>query len=199
MLHPAVFLDRDGTLNDDFGYVCQVERLRLLPGVVEGLRQLAALGFRLVIVTNQSGIARGRFTEADMHRFNAALCDRLAAGGIEIAAVYHSPYHPTAGIGPYRRDSECRKPRPGMFLAAARDLPIDLPASYAIGDKLSDVAAGRAAGCRTILVETGQAGRGEPDLTVRPDAVARDLVHAAQLITQWPEPVAHHLQQDPSR
>ncbi len=121
-----------------------------------------------------------------MRRFNAALCGRLAQDGIEIAAVYHCPYHPTEGVGRYRRDSECRKPRPGMLLAAARDLALDLPASYAIGDKLSDVAAGQAAGCRTILVETGQAGRGEAELSVTPDAVARDLVHAAQLIADWP-------------
>ena len=90
------------------------------------------------------------------------------------------------GVGPYRRDSECRKPRPGMLLAAARDLALDLPASFAIGDKKSDVAAGRAAGCRTILVETGHGGRGEPELAVEPDAVARDLEHAAQLIAHWP-------------
>jgi D-glycero-D-manno-heptose 1,7-bisphosphate phosphatase len=181
-LQPAIFLDRDGTLNEDLGYTYQVERLRLLPGVVAGLTQLAALGFRLVIVTNQSGIARGRFTEDDMRRFNSALCGRLAEAGIEIAAVYHSPYHPTEGVGRYRRESECRKPRPGMLLAAARDLACDLARSYAIGDKISDVAAGRAAGCRTILVQTGKGGRGEPELSAQPDAVARDLAHAAQLI-----------------
>ncbi len=161
-----------------------------------GLRQLVALGFRLVIVTNQSGIARGRFSLDDMRRFNDALCGRLADEGIEIAAIYHSPYHPTEGVGLYRRDSECRKPRPGMLLAAARDLALDLPASYAIGDKMSDVAAGRAAGCRTILVQTGQAGQGEPELSVRPDAVARDLAHAAELIAHWPERRTPQLQQE---
>jgi len=197
-LHRAIFLDRDGTLNEDLGYTHEVERLRLLPGVVPGLKQLAALGFRLVIVTNQSGIARGRFSLDDMRRFNDALCGRLAGEGIEIAAVYHSPYHPTEGVGPYRRDSECRKPRPGMLLAAARDLALDLPASFAIGDKISDVAAGRAAGCRTILVQTGRAGQGEPELTARPDAVARDLVHAAQLIAQWPASPQPHTYQDAS-
>ena len=198
-LHRAIFLDRDGTLNEDFGYTHEVERLRLLPGVVVGLRQLVALGFRLVIVTNQSGVARGQFTEDDMRRFNDALCGRLADEGIEIAAVYHSPFHPTEGVGLYRRDSECRKPRPGMLLAAARDLALDLPASFAIGDKMSDVAAGRAAGCRAVLVETGKAGRGEPEMPLGPDAVARDLAHAADLIAQWPERTGVHSFQDLSR
>jgi D-glycero-D-manno-heptose 1,7-bisphosphate phosphatase len=193
-LQRAIFLDRDGTLNEDLGYTHEAARLTLLPGVVAGLGQLAALGFRLVIVTNQSGIARGRFSEDDMRRFNDALCGRLADEGIEIAAVYHSPYHPTEGVGPYRRDSECRKPRPGMLLAAARDLALDLPASFAIGDKISDVAAGRAAGCRTILVQTGRAGQGEPELSAQPDAVARDLAHAAQLIARWPARSAHTYQ-----
>jgi D-glycero-D-manno-heptose 1,7-bisphosphate phosphatase len=198
-LHRAIFLDRDGTLNEDLGYTHEVARLKMLPGVVAGLTQLAALGFRLVIVTNQSGVARGRFSEEDMRRFNAALCGRLADAGIEIAAVYHSPYHPTEGVGPYRRDSECRKPRPGMFLSAARDLALDLPASFAIGDKISDVAAGRAAGCHTILVQTGRAGQGEPELSAQPNAVARDLEHAAQLIAHWPARSGTHSYQDVSR
>jgi D-glycero-D-manno-heptose 1,7-bisphosphate phosphatase len=188
----AIFLDRDGTLNEDRGYTYQVAALRLLPGVIAGLQQIAALGFRLVICTNQSGIARGQFSEADMHAFNEALVARLAEADVEIAAVYFSPYHPTEGVGGYRRMSECRKPRPGMLLAAARDLGLNLAESYAIGDKRSDVAAGKAAGCRTILVETGKAGRGEPELTVEPDAVARDLQHAAQLIANWPVEATNH-------
>ncbi|HTU26056.1 MAG TPA: HAD family hydrolase [Pirellulales bacterium] len=190
MLHRAIFLDRDGTLNEDRGYTHQVSALRLLPGVVPGLLQLARLGFRLVIVSNQSGVARGRFSEVDVRQFNTALCAQLAERGIEISGVYYSPFHPTAGVGTYRRDSECRKPRPGMLLTAARELALDLSGSFAIGDKVSDVAAGQAAGCRTILLETGQAGRGEPELSVRPDAVARDLVHAAELITHWPAQAA---------
>jgi D-glycero-D-manno-heptose 1,7-bisphosphate phosphatase len=186
LTHRAIFLDRDGTLNEDTGFTHELDRLRLLPGVVAGLRALTALGYRLVIVTNQSGIARGRFSEDDMRRFNDALIDRLADEGIEIAGIYFSPYHPTEGIGRYRRDSPCRKPRPGMLLAAGRDLDLDLPASFAIGDKKSDMAAGQAAGCRTILVRTGHGGRGEPELEVEPDAVATDLEHAAGLIAHWP-------------
>ncbi|HEX4146660.1 MAG TPA: D-glycero-beta-D-manno-heptose 1,7-bisphosphate 7-phosphatase [Pirellulales bacterium] len=199
MLQRAIFLDRDGTLNKDLGYTHEIARLRLLEGVVPGLKQLTALGFRLVIVTNQSGVARGRFSEDDMRRFNAALCERLANEGIAIAGVYHCPYHPTDGVGRYRRDSECRKPRPGMLLAAARELALDLTASFAIGDKISDMAAGQAAGCHTILVETGRAGRGEPELTARPDAVARDLAHAARLIAEWPESFQTPSYQDATR
>jgi D-glycero-D-manno-heptose 1,7-bisphosphate phosphatase len=178
----AVFLDRDGTLTEDRGYTYRVEDLRLLPGVVDGLRRLDRLGFRLVITTNQSGVARGYFTEAQAEAFHVALVARLAAAGVPVAAVYSCPFHPTAGVGPYRRESELRKPRPGMILRAAAEHGLDLAASYAVGDKRGDVAAGRAAGCRTILLRTGTAGAGEPELVVEPDWVADDLAAAAAII-----------------
>jgi D-glycero-D-manno-heptose 1,7-bisphosphate phosphatase len=198
-LAPAIFLDRDGTLNEDLGFTHRPADLRLLPRVVEGLQRLAALGFRLVIVTNQSGIARGHFSQADMDEFNDALRARLTEHGIDIAAIYFSPYHPTEGVGCYRRDSDCRKPKPGMLLAAARELGLDLAVSVAIGDKKSDVAAGKAAGCRTILVQTGKAGRGEPELHVEPDAIARDLQHAAELVAQWASEKTHGPRQPAGR
>ncbi len=150
----AVFLDRDGTLVRDSGFVHRVEDLELLDGAVEGLRRMAALGLRLVIATNQSGVARGRFSEAQMQAFNDALCLRLAAEGIEILAVYACVFHPTEGLGRYRRDSPLRKPRPGMLLAAAAEHGLELAGSFTVGDRLSDVAAGRAAGCRTVLLRS---------------------------------------------
>ncbi len=143
---------------------------------------MQALGFELLIITNQSGIARGYFDESEMHAFHAALVDVLRRGGVKIAGIYFCPFHPSVGTGPYRRESPLRKPRPGMLLQAAAEHQIDLAASFAIGDKKSDILAGQAAGCRTVLVQTGQAGRGEPHLSARPDFVATDLLDAAEQI-----------------
>jgi D-glycero-D-manno-heptose 1,7-bisphosphate phosphatase len=185
----AIFLDRDGTLNVDVGYPHREEDLLLIDNVCPGLRKLQSLGFALFITTNQSGIARGYFSEAQMHAFNAALCELLRGGGIEIAGIYYCPFHPTAGRGEYRRESPLRKPAPGMLLQAAAEHSLDLAASFAIGDKKSDVAAGRAAGCRTVLVHTGRAGTGEPESSAQADFVGVDLLSAAaQIAATWPIP-----------
>lgn len=165
----------------DRGYTYRVEDFQLLDGVAEGLHLLQSLGYRLVIVTNQSGIARGKYTETDMHIFNNHMLEQLGRAGVKIAGLYFCPYHPD-GQGGYRCDSDLRKPAPGMFRQAARDLDLDLPHSFAIGDKKSDVLAGQAAGCRTFLVQTGLAGTEEPDLVVEPDWVVADVLAAARVI-----------------
>lgn len=184
MTRRAIFLDRDGTLNVDGGFTHRVEDLRLVEGVVEGLGRLGDLGFQLIITTNQSGIARGYFSRSDMHAFNAALVARLRACGISIAAIYYCPFHPTEGIGRYRCDSPLRKPKPGMILRAAAQHGIELAASFAIGDKASDIMAGQAAGCRTILARKGSRGHTEEGSAARPDFLAADLVEAARFVEQ---------------
>jgi D-glycero-D-manno-heptose 1,7-bisphosphate phosphatase len=176
----AVFLDRDGTLNRERGFVHRVADLELLDHVVDGLARIQALGFELVIATNQSGIARGYFTEAEMHAFNRALCQLLAAQGVRIADVYYCPFHPTEGIGPYRRESTLRKPQCGMLLAAAEEHQLDLRGSFVIGDKPSDVMAGQAAGCGTIWLHSGSQPP-EP-LEAQPDLIASDLLESAEFI-----------------
>ena len=123
----AVFLDRDGTLIADVGYPHRPEHLQLLPGVPDGLRLLADLGRRLVLVTNQSGVARGYFSEADVKTFQNTLLRELAAHCVKLDAIYTCPFHPTEGVGPYRWESPLRKPAPGMLLQAAADLALDLP------------------------------------------------------------------------
>jgi D-glycero-D-manno-heptose 1,7-bisphosphate phosphatase len=178
----AIFLDRDGTLNRDLGFVHRPEDLELVDNAAAGLRRLAAAGFRLFITSNQSGIARGHFGEDQMHAFNAALCERLRAEGIEIEAIYFCPFLADASVERYRQDSPLRKPRPGMILQAAAEHGLDLASSFAIGDKKSDILAGHAAGCRAILVRTGKAGSGEDELQAQPDFVARDLLEAAEWI-----------------
>lgn len=177
----AAFIDRDGVINEELDYVHRPEDFRLLPGVVEGLRLLQDAGFALVVVTNQAGIARGLYGEADFQRLTAHMRAQLAAKGVRLAGVYHCPHHPTAGIGPWRVDCECRKPRPGMLLQAARDLGLDLAASVIVGDKGSDLEAGWAAGVRlAVLVESGHV----PDAQARSNAdhTAPGLLDAARWI-----------------
>jgi D-glycero-D-manno-heptose 1,7-bisphosphate phosphatase len=146
---PAVFLDRDGTLNEEKRYLCDPEKLVLIPDIERALRRLADGGYLLFIVTNQSGIGRGYYTEADMHRVNARLIEMLAPAGVRFHEIYFSPEHPEA-------ESRGRKPSPAFLQDAARDHHVDLRRSYMIGDKYIDLACGWNAGVRrSILVRTG--------------------------------------------
>jgi D-glycero-D-manno-heptose 1,7-bisphosphate phosphatase len=166
-LAPAIFLDRDGTLMEDTGYVSRPEDVRVYPGTAEALAALKARGFRTVIVTNQSGIARGYFSETDYHAVHARLMEVLGPGLID--AAYFCADHPDA-------NSARRKPAPGMLLEAARDLSLDLAHSWMVGDRVGDLEAGRRAGCSTILVRTGEGARADTRLA---DSVADDFAQAA--------------------
>ena len=146
-LRPAVFLDRDGVLNRERGFVRSADELEVLDGVPEALERLAELGMARVVVTNQSGVARGLFSESDL----AAIHDKLRAH-CNVDAIYYCPHHPEEGQARYRCDCDCRKPRPGMLLQAAQELGIDLDASWLVGDAPRDLEAGALAGCRTIGV-----------------------------------------------
>jgi D-glycero-D-manno-heptose 1,7-bisphosphate phosphatase len=173
----AVFLDRDNTLIANDGDLGEPERVRLLGGVPAGLRALADAGYRLIVVTNQGGVARGRFSEDDVdavHQRIASLVDAEAGGGGLINRFYYCPYHPEAPLEEYRREHPWRKPQPGMLLQAARDLNLDLGQCWMVGDQPRDVAAGQAAGCRTILIADH----------VEPDAPA-----PTQTATSFPEAV----------
>lgn len=155
----AVLLDRDGVINTEVDYLWRPEDLAFVPGVPQALAALQAAGWALVVVTNQSGIARGYYGEDDYQRLTAHLRDRLAAeAGVTLDAVLHCPHLPDAAVAAYRRDCDCRKPAPGLLLQAQRALGLDLAASVMVGDKGSDLAAGRAAGVgRQVLVESGHA------------------------------------------
>lgn len=156
MADRAVFLDRDGVINVDHGYTHRIEDFQFVAGSTEAMALLQGAGWRLVVVTNQSGIARGLFSSDTYERFTAHLRAQLAARGVHLDAVLHCPHLPDAAIAAYRLACDCRKPGPGMLLRAARDLSLDLARSVIVGDRLSDVQAGRAAGVgRCLLVRSG--------------------------------------------
>jgi D-glycero-D-manno-heptose 1,7-bisphosphate phosphatase len=154
----AAFIDRDGVINEDRAYVYRSADFEFIPGSIDALRALRAAGFLLVVVTNQSGIARGLFTEADYHALDVYMRERLLQAGVLLDSVQYCPHLPDAPVAQYRLDCECRKPRAGMIMAAARLLHIDTSLSVLIGDRTADVEAGRAAGVgRCFLVRSGQA------------------------------------------
>ena len=157
-LRPAAFLDRDGVLNQDLGYAYQVADFHWLPGAVLACKRLQDAGYALVVVTNQSGVARGLYTMADVDLLHTHMQRELAAAGVSLTAVYACPHHPEAHVETYRIDCNCRKPRPGLLLQAIREQSLDPARSVLIGDKTSDLQAGAAAGVpRCFLVGAGQA------------------------------------------
>jgi D-glycero-D-manno-heptose 1,7-bisphosphate phosphatase len=182
-LKRAVFLDRDGTINVEKNYLHKIEDFRFIPGAREALRRLKEAGFLLIVVTNQSGVARGYFPCEAVCRLHEHLQEQLRRAGAAIDGFYVCPHHPTEGQGGYRVDCDCRKGSPGMLLHAAGDHAIDLPHSWMIGDKLADIEAGMAAGCRSILVRTGYGAADEPKVLAQfPDIrVCNDLSAA----TDW--------------
>jgi D-glycero-D-manno-heptose 1,7-bisphosphate phosphatase len=148
----AAFLDRDGVINRDHGYTYRIEDFVFLDGVFEACRRLNTLDYRIVIVTNQSGIGRGYFSEADFQRLNEWMLERFAQENVTITGVYYCPDHPEHGVGRYKRESPYRKPGPQMIVDAARDYGLDLRASFIAGDSLGDIQAGQAAGLGTCYL-----------------------------------------------
>lgn len=174
MARAAAFLDRDGVVNRDIGYLHRWEDFEFLPGALDAMRRLHDAGYALVIVTNQSGIARGYYTEADYQALTAHLRSALAAAGCPAAGIYHCPHHPAGTVAPYAIECDCRKPRPGMLLQAARELGLDLPSSFMVGDKLSDLQAAHGAGVKhAYLVRSSQPI--EPGVTDLADGVFDSL------------------------
>jgi D-glycero-D-manno-heptose 1,7-bisphosphate phosphatase len=172
----AVFLDRDGTLVDELGFLRRPEDLRLLPRAAEGVRAFNAAGWRTIVVTNQSGLARGLFTADDLAAVHARLEAALAEEGARLDAILHCPHHPEEGAPPLRAACECRKPAPGLLLEAARRFGLELGACWIVGDSRRDIEAGRRAGLAgELLVLTG---KGKEEHALLTDA-ERDLVRVA--------------------
>jgi D-glycero-D-manno-heptose 1,7-bisphosphate phosphatase len=160
----ALFLDRDGVVNEEVGYLHRAEEVRWVAGIVPLCLTAQSLGYKLVVVTNQAGIGYGLYSEEQFQSLMTWMRAELAQQGITLDAVYHCPFHPEHGIGDYKRDHEDRKPSPGMLLRAARELDLDLPQSILVGDRCSDLAAARAAGLRQAFLMSGT----EPEPCVEP-------------------------------
>jgi len=181
----AVFLDRDGVIVEEVGYLATPEELKIIPGAVGAITELNRAGVPVVVVTNQAGVARGYFPESRVREIHADMDELLAAGGAVIDAYYYCPHHPTEGERPYRQGCACRKPKPGMLLRAGGELQLDLARSFMVGDKRTDLEAGAAADCRTVLVRTGYGARFETSLdreALRVLGVADDLRAAVELL-----------------
>ncbi len=165
-LVPAVFVDRDGTLNHERRYLRRVADLRLVAGAADAVRALAAAGFAVVVVTNQSGVARGLVRMSTLAAIHDAIVRRLARLGARLTAIYVCPHHPTAGTPPLRRRCRCRKPRPGLVERAVRELDLDLGRSYCVGDSAADLGLAAATRTRAVLVRTGHGRATEAELTL---------------------------------
>jgi len=180
-LDRAVFLDRDGTVNVEREYLHRPEDFAFIPGAPLAIRLLNDAGFTVIVVTNQSGIARGYYDESAVERLHRYMDDELAKHGARVDAYYFCPHHPRHDNGGRGGECACRKPLPGMLVQAAADLAVDLAESYMVGDKLSDVEAGFRAGCRPLLVRTGY-GAGEEPVLSPSVPVYDDLLAAARAI-----------------
>jgi D-glycero-D-manno-heptose 1,7-bisphosphate phosphatase len=187
----AVFLDRDGVLIKDVNLIQNEHDIQILPGVPEALRLLKAASFLLITVSNQTAIARGILNEQSVERLNEKIEDDLIqAGAPPLDGFYYCPHHPNADLEVYRVDCDCRKPKPGLIIRAARDHDAALENSIMVGDRITDIIAGAAAGCRTVLVETGHhmeppIQTSEPlDLSIKPDFTCRGLLEAARWILE---------------
>ena len=187
-MNRAVFLDRDGTINEEVGYLKSLDMLKVIPGAGAAIRRLNAAGFKVVIITNQSGVARGYFPESLVHEAHALLTATLRKDGATIDGIYYCPHHPTAGNSKHTIQCDCRKPATGLMDRAARDLDIDLKQSFMVGDKWSDIELGHRAGARSILVRSGfapdDAGNERPSHVEDPDFTAHDLAEAADWIIE---------------
>ncbi len=185
----AVFLDRDGVINEEVGYVDDLDKFRIIPHTFEAIRLINESGMKAVVVSNQSGVARGLMTEEFVQKTNKYLQNILQERGLYINHFYYCPHHPTEGEEPYRQVCDCRKPAPGMFLAAARDLNISLELSYMVGDRFLDMEAAKKAGVKGILVKRGcgeellqDDGPNKATPEGKPDFIAMDILDAVRWI-----------------
>jgi D-glycero-D-manno-heptose 1,7-bisphosphate phosphatase len=186
MKRPAVFIDRDGTISEEVGYVNHPSRFRLFPYSAEAIRKLNNSSWLAIVVTNQAGVARGYFSEDTILTIHAQLHQELESQHARLDAIYYCAHHPTVGEPPYRLDCDCRKPKAGLINRATRDFDIDLSASWMIGDRYSDVELARNAGLQSAFVLSGY-GRGEWEYQragwkLQPDVVCENLLEAVQSI-----------------
>lgn len=179
---PAVFLDRDGTLNLEKDYLYRIDDFEFIPGVPQAIKKLKKAGYLVIVVTNQSGVARGYFSLDDVARLHEHIQKQLAAFGTGVDAFYICPHHPEKGQGEYLKVCDCRKGQPGLLIQASTDLGLDLQKSFMIGDKLADIEAGENAGCQPILVLTGYGLESRLQIEVNRAIICEDFCAAVDVI-----------------
>ena len=194
MKRRAAFIDRDGTISEEVGYINHPSRFRVFPYSAAAIKLLNEAGWLAVVITNQAGVARGYFSEAMIQTVHESLERDLDGQGAKLDAIYYCAHHPAVGEPPYRLDCDCRKPKPGLVWRAAEEMNIDLDASWMIGDRYSDIELARNAGVRSAFVLSGY-GRGEwehqqADWKQQPDLVAENLLEAVTMITKEPAATA---------
>jgi len=181
----AIFLDRDGTLIEDPGYINNPDQIKLLDGVAEALAELKALGYKLIVTSNQSGVARGIVTEKTLAEIHNRLKQLLAEKGGHLDKIYYCPYHPEGVIPKYRKESDCRKPNPGMLLAAAGEMNVDLGESWVIGNSSRDIEAGLRTGCQTILLDNVSHDKKIELGQANPDYRAVNMKEAVNIVKKY--------------
>ena len=191
---PALFIDKDGTLVENLPYNVDPARIRLAPDALAAAARLHGQGYRLVVVTNQAGVALGKFEERALERVEHRLRELLAEGGVPLGGMYWCPHDPGGVVARYAIDCTCRKPNPGLLWKAARDFDIDLSRSWMVGDILDDVEAGRRAGCRTVLLDVGHETQWRLSSLRLPHVVASSLARAAEAIADTGRDPAHEAQ-----
>lgn len=182
-MNKAIFIDKDGTLIHDIPYNVDPALLCFNSGAVEALATLSRMGYMLIVVSNQSGVARGFFRPEDLHALQSALKKRMQAAGVKLDAFLFCPHHPDGSVAPYNIDCDCRKPNPGLILQAAERHDIDLTRSWMIGDILNDVEAGNRAGCKTILLNNGNESEWITSALRKPTAIVSSFEEVVQVIT----------------
>ncbi|HET6862458.1 MAG TPA: HAD family hydrolase [Pyrinomonadaceae bacterium] len=186
MSQPAVFIDRDGTISEEVGYVNHPSRYRVFPYAAAAIELLHTAGWLAIVVTNQAGVARGYFSEELVAKVHQELTRQLESNGSQLDAIYYCAHHPSVGEPPYRQDCDCRKPKPGLIQQASRDFDIDLKSSWMVGDRYSDIEMAHNAGLKAAFVLSGY-GRGEWEYqrsawVHQPDLVCENLLQAVQSI-----------------
>ena len=175
-------MDRDGTIIEDVGYLNHPGQIQFIPGSIEAIQKLNVAGYKVIVITNQAGVARGLVSEDMLQTIDKTLHKRLLSGGAHLDGIYYCPHHPEHGYYPYRQACECRKPHPGLIKKAQRDFDIDLSQSYMIGDKATDIEAGHSAGVKTIHVLSGRGTEEKPKIKSAPIYTTQNLLAAVNWI-----------------
>jgi D-glycero-D-manno-heptose 1,7-bisphosphate phosphatase len=180
-MNKAVFLDRDGTIIEDVGYLSSPEQIKFIPGSIDAIKSLNQSGYKVIVISNQSGVARGHFSEDMLQTVDKVVHRGLLHGGAHVDAHYYCPHHPQHGVYPYKQECDCRKPNTGLVKQAAKKFDIDLKSSFMIGDKATDIELGKRSGVKTAMVRTGY-GVKELEKAKDPDKIAENLAEAVKWV-----------------